>query len=319
MKTIVCICFILCILPLSGQDTFSFGMMGNYETAAHTFKLRNGSAKTMRITSIRSSCSCAVGNVDFREIPPGGIASVTCRIDLKSQEGETNKNFWVQLAWEDAKEKTAVATQAEADEFVLKGTEAEIVLRMTGVVRTRVKLSNSEAVFKDVSPVEIRLQGYAKEAVVTDVKIPADSLFAYSLAANGRSIVIRPKGELPNGSWVEHWTLSLNDDKVKELPLYVRALKEALIVPVPEAIYIRENLPRRQVILRPVDRKTVFNVTSAKIEPGGLEATAQNRKGRWIILLDNELQRKLPAECRLVITTDLEAQKTVVVPIRREK
>ena len=108
MKTIVCICFILCMMPLSGQDTFSFGTKGNYETAAHTFKLRNGSEKTMRITSIRSSCSCAVGDVDFREIPPGGIASVTCRIDLKSQEGETNKNFWVQLAWEDAKEKTAV-------------------------------------------------------------------------------------------------------------------------------------------------------------------------------------------------------------------
>ena len=122
---------------------------------------------------------------------------------------------------------------------------------------------------------------------------------------------------MTNGSWVEYWKLLLNDNEVKELPLYVRSLKDALIVPVPETVFIRENLSRRQVILRPVDRKMVFNVTSAKIEPGGLEAVAQNRKGRWFILLDTDLQRKLPDESRLVITTDVESQKTIVVEIKR--
>lgn len=311
------IAVVFCMLPLFGQDSYSFGTMGNYETASHTFRLRNGSTKMMRITSIRSSCSCAVGDVDFKEVPPGGSASVTCRIDLKSQEGETAKNFWVRLDWTDTAETAKIAEDDRKEAMTLKGNEMEIVLRMTGVVKTRVKLSNSEAIFKLPSPVEISLAGYAREASITGVKSPADSLFAYSLAANGRSMVIHPKGELPNGSWVEHWTLSLNDDKVKELPLYVRSLKEALIVPVPDTIYIRENLSRRQVILRPVDRKTTFNVLSAKIEPSGLDATAQNRKGRWIILLDTELQRKLPAECRLVITTDLDAQKTIVVPIKQ--
>ncbi len=317
MKIIVWIWLVLCMLSLCGQDTYSFGTMGNYESASHTFKLRNGSAKMMRRTSIRSSWSCAVGDVDFKEVPPGGNASVTCKIDLKSQEGETAKNFWVRLDWADTAETAKIAEDDGKEAMTLKGNETEIVLRMTGVVKTRVKLSSSEAVFKNPSPVEIALGGYAKEAAITAVKSPTDTLFAYRLAANGRSIVIKPKGELPNGSWVEHWTLSLNDDKVKELPLYVRSLKEALIVPVPESIVIRENLSRRQVILRPVDRKTAFNVTSAKIEPSGLDVVAQNRKGRWIILLDSELQRKLPAECRLVITTDLAEQATITVPIRR--
>ena len=317
MKISVWIWLLLCMLPLCGQDTFSFGTMSNYETASHTFKLRNGSTKMMRITSIRSSCSCAVGDVDFKEVPPSGSASVTCRINLKSQEGETTKNFWVRLSWEDGAEATKAAEDDGMGAMTLKGTETEIVLRMTGVVRTRVKLSGSEAVFKNTSPMEIALTGYAQETAITAVKTPDDTLFAFTLSTNGRTLVIRPKGELPNGSWVEHWTLSLNDDKVKELPLYVRSLKETLIVPVPEAIVIRENLSRRQVILRPVDRKTAFNVTSATIEPGGLEAIAQNRKGRWIILLDKELQHQLPDESRLVITTDLAAQKEIVVPIRR--
>ncbi len=317
MKTIAFVTFILCILPLFGQDTFSFGTKGNYETAAHMFKLRNGSGKTMRITSVRSSCSCAVGDVDFKEVPPGGSASVTCRIDLKSLEGETAKNFWVRLDWEDAAEAAKTAEDDGKEALTLKGNETEIVLRMTGVVRTRVKLSSPEAVFKNTTPVEISLAGYAKEAAITAVKTPADTLFAYRLAANGRSVVVKPKGELPNGSWVELWTLSINDDNVRELPLYVRSLKEALIVPVPDTIQIRGKLSRRQVILRPADRKTAFNVTSAKIEPIGLEASAQNRKGRWIILLDTELQRQLPAESRLVITTDLAEQTMITVPIRR--
>lgn len=317
MKIIVWIWLALCVLPLFGQDAYSFGTKGSHETVSHTFKLRNGSGKMMRITSIRSSCSCAVGDVDFKEVAPGGSASVTCRIDLKSQEGETAKNFWVRLDWADAAEAAKTAEDDGKEALTLKGNETEIVLRMTGVVKTRVKLSSPEAVFKNTTPVEISLAGYAKEAAITAVKTPADTLFAYSLAANGRSVVVKPKGELPNGSWVELWTLSINDDNVRELPLYVRSLKEALIVPVPDTIQIRGNLSRRQVILRPADRKTAFNVTSAKIEPIGLEASAQNRKGRWIILLDTELQRQLPAESRLVITTDLAEQTMITVPIRR--
>ncbi|MBQ9366589.1 MAG: DUF1573 domain-containing protein [Victivallales bacterium] len=303
---------------LAAQDAYDFGVAGNYETAAHTFRLMNGSAAAMKVSSVRSSCSCAVGKVDFQQIPPGGVASVNCKIDLKSLEGTVSKNFWVRLEWEKSAEVGAPKVMPADGEMLLRGTESEIVLRMNGTVRSRMKLSRDEVFFKGLESVEVRLLGYAKNATIRKVEQPEDSIFRYEVSEGRRGLVISPVGALPNGSWVEQWQLLFDDEKVTELPLRVRSLNMGKIACIPEELHWRSGRGKQQVILRSLDRNVDFQVLSATIKPDGAAVKAHRLgRGRWQVVVEGAVSQ-LSTDCRLVVTTDLPDQEKVVLPVHRE-
>ncbi len=83
-------------LPLSAIGTpvivadepeFNFGEQSNNQSIDHTFVIRNDGDSELRITNVRSSCGCTVGNITAREIPPGETSEITASYNLRGRRG----------------------------------------------------------------------------------------------------------------------------------------------------------------------------------------------------------------------------------------
>ena len=281
--------------------------------------MQNASQRTMRIPSVRSSCSCAVGKADFTEVPPGGTARVDCTIDLRNLSGDVKKHFWVQLAWSGKAVENIELVAPQKDAILLNGTESVIVLTMQGHVETWLKLDRTEAAFRDASPVTLSLEGKSK-AKMTEVIPPKDSLFQATVVADGRSLTVTPKGGLPHENVVEHWLVKTSDDKIAELPFTVSFVSQMLLQALPSELRLTQGdlASGRQIILRQRDRRKPVAVTSATLEPpvGTVELVKQG--GGWRVVLSKELLLALPAESELVIAMEGESLEPLRIPIIKE-
>ncbi len=60
-----------------------------------TFSVRNTGAAPVNLTKLDSSCSCLKVEADHREIPPGGVATITAVFDIQKLTGEAEKSVYV--------------------------------------------------------------------------------------------------------------------------------------------------------------------------------------------------------------------------------
>jgi len=54
----------------------------------HIFRVKNPTAKHVRVTEVRHSCSCTEGTIDSTELGPGETTDLHVRVDLRGRQGE---------------------------------------------------------------------------------------------------------------------------------------------------------------------------------------------------------------------------------------
>lgn len=63
---------------------------------SHTFRLENHGGRLLQIRNIRTSCGCTASDISTREIPAGGYATLTAKLDLTGRSGPQSEQIRIQ-------------------------------------------------------------------------------------------------------------------------------------------------------------------------------------------------------------------------------
>jgi hypothetical protein len=74
-----------------------FGTVPRGTTLIHQFRLKNTTSDTLHVSSVRSSCQCAVPTVGRAELQPGETTAVTVTIDTRKYSGSRVFTVFVQF------------------------------------------------------------------------------------------------------------------------------------------------------------------------------------------------------------------------------
>jgi hypothetical protein len=66
---------------------FNFGIVEQGESVRHNFRLTNGKSHIIKILKVTSSCSCAVAELDKKELAPGETIDIPVRVDTNGRSG----------------------------------------------------------------------------------------------------------------------------------------------------------------------------------------------------------------------------------------
>ncbi|MBR9975940.1 MAG: DUF1573 domain-containing protein [Bacteroidetes bacterium] len=132
-------------LVVEGGASHALGVITHADRPEHRFVLRNTSADTVRITSVRAGCGCTAAVLSGKTLPPGGEATIDVRFTpIRSTNGHVSKSISVYTENDDQKmyllriEADVVSSfeatpeKANLDTLVTRNV-AETVLKLTNV------------------------------------------------------------------------------------------------------------------------------------------------------------------------------------------
>lgn len=129
-------------LVVEGGTAHSFGTITHADRPEHRFVLRNTSADTVRITSVRASCGCTAAMVAGSTMPPGGEATIDVRFTpIRSTNGHVSKSI-------------SVYTENDRQKMYLLRIEADVV---SSFVATPEKANLDTLVTRNVATAVLKL------------------------------------------------------------------------------------------------------------------------------------------------------------------
>ena len=328
MKRIALIIIGLC-LSLTAEDAYHRRLLlppcDAYGSSTGKLKLVNGGDSPVRLRHVRYSCGCLTGKTPHEAIQPGGSAEMEFTLSPNGKGGQLRQKAWLEFEW-DRKAETVEAPQdvaAEKDGFVLTN-QIQVEVQVLLLSRLRLGLDVATLDFNDddaTASKSVQLTGSAKEAVVTDVKRPANSQFRHVLSEDGRSLKITAVYDRrsPKRHVMENWTLMTSDEQVPQLVLSLNLHVKHDFTVIPDAIEFNSNgkLPLNGCLLV----KSVNSRQPVKV----LRAVWENADGKIEIReLPHGLMRlaysleKMPEKGKaaaLRIQTDSKRQEEILVPV----
>lgn len=124
------------------KQRHDFGTVVRGAEAEHRFELKNDYKKTVHIGDVRSSCGCTEASVTRHIMSPGETSAVVAMLDTKSFTGQNSATIKVVFD---------------------KPFSAEVQLRVSGYIRTDIRLDPLQADFGEVGPGDPR----EREVIVT--------------------------------------------------------------------------------------------------------------------------------------------------------
>jgi hypothetical protein len=121
-------CILLFLLVLGGNPGYSqnkeevkkeqnpyfwdFGQVSQGKLLEHTFKLKNDSSDTLRITGIHTSCGCTTSQIEKTEISPGESVNIQVRFNTKGYSGTKEQFVYIHT---DQQENPTIKLTLKAD------------------------------------------------------------------------------------------------------------------------------------------------------------------------------------------------------------
>ena len=270
----------------------------------------NHTAAVRRVAKVATSCACltarVLGAADATErVPPGAVLPFVLTLNPAGMEGRITKTASVTL--DDGSVETMVI-----------GAD----------VRTRLKLSPSDAAFGVIGPkdmgrtVTAKLKGeVAERAKIIGVKGPEHPFFDVTMTEDGKGVAVRFQDvggrgatALPGGH-VETWIVVTDDEEIPEIafPVSVTIAGDIAVSPHVLTVAADEGVCSRMVMVRGA------KVLSAETLPrkwGDVRIEARSLNG-WRICIENID----PSEVRQFskkpfLKINLSGMESVEIPLR---
>ncbi len=84
-----------CFAQQPDAYTWDFGRIKQGEIVAHSFSLKNESAKTLNITAVNTSCGCTLSEVKNKALEPQGSTLVEVKFNSKGYSGNVQQFVYV--------------------------------------------------------------------------------------------------------------------------------------------------------------------------------------------------------------------------------
>ena len=275
----------------------------------------NRTAAARTVAKVMTSCACLtaeiVGRTGETPVPSGGVLPFVLTLNPAGMEGRITKT--ASVTFDDGSVETMVV---EAD------------------VRTRLKLSPSDAAFGVIGPKDLgrtvtaNLTGeIAERSKVVGVKGPEHPFFDVAVAEDGKGLEVRFRdgggafGDRPlPGGHVETWIVRTDDDEIPEIafPVSVTIAGDVAVSPQVLTVSANEGVCSRMVTLR---GKKAFTVQGARTMPrkwGEVKVEKRPLNG-WMIRVSeidpNEL-RQFSKRPYLLVRTDCPEMESFEIPMR---
>lgn len=303
---------VLMMCPLSGLSTETKSVVYAHRPFVVQVAVTNHTTATRKVVKVATSCACltakCVAQAGDTSVPPGGVLPFELTLNPAGMEGLVTK--------------TASVTFDD-------GSVETMVVEVN--VRTRLKLSSSDAAFGVITPKDMgrmitaKLKGeIAEQATIMGVKGPEHPFFEVLVAEDGKGVEARFRhdgGDRPlTGGHVETWILQTNDEEIPEIAFPVSATIAGDIAVSPQVLTVtaEEGVCSRMVTLR---GNNTFAVLGARTMPRSWgEVTVVKRPlNGWMIRIvgidPNEL-RQFSKRPYLEVRTDCPEMETFGIPMR---
>ena len=272
----------------------------------------NRTAAVRMVTRVATSCACltaeCVARTGETPIPPGGVLSFVLTLNPTGMEGRITKT--ASVTFDDGSVETMVV---EAD------------------VRTRLKLSPSDAAYGVIGPTDMertiiaKLKGeVAERAKIVGVKGPEHPFFDVAVTADGKSVEVRfqggggrgaPGGRPLPGGHVENWIVRTDDEEIPEIafPVSVTIARNIAVSPHVLTVAAGEGVCSRMVMVRGA------KVLSAETLPrkwGDVRIEARPLNG-WRICIENVDPNEVRQFSKKpFLKVNLSGMESVEIPLR---
>lgn len=262
------------------QTEYHFGVMDDNATMQHSFVFRNEGDGVLKLTPGATTCRCTVVNLPETEIPPGGSTEVTIEWNSKHQAGPYRQSATIHTNDPD---------------------RPTVVLSISGEVRSALKVSPLELVFRNVR---------VGESVHGEIKI-----FAY--IAHDFQILSHEWKDTQGGPQFEVLIKPLSSEELKEaapaqagVTIQVRSKPLAAQGTYAQKLLLKTNLPENPLVEIPVEVSVVSDISI--FGPGW------NEKNGILtfptIRRTQEAERKLFLACRGPLSQQIRYQIVTVEP-----
>ena len=323
--TIIALC-----LSLAAEDAYHRRLLlppcDAYGNSTGKLKLVNGGDRPVRLRHVRYSCGCLSGKSPQEAILPGGSAEMEFTLTPNGKGGQLRQKAWLEFDW-DRKAEVVETPQDIAVEgkALLLTNQIQVEVQVLLLSRLRLGLDVATLDFNDDDAAVskcVQLTGFAKEAVIKDVKRPANSCFRYELSEDRRRLSITAiiDRRSPKRHVMENWTLMTSDEQVPQLTVSLNLHVKHDFTVTPDVIEFNGRLPLNGCLLvksmnqrKPVKvLKAVWKDAEGKVElkelPHGLTRIAYTLE-------------KLPDEATasLLLGTSSAMQPEVNIPVVKDK
>lgn len=322
--TIIALC-----LSLAAEDAYHRRLLlppcDAYGNSTGKLKLVNGGDRPVRLRHVRYSCGCLSGKTPQEAILPGGSAEVEFTLSPNGKGGQLRQKAWLEFEW-DRKAEAVETPQGIAVEgkALLLTNQVQVEVQVLLLSRLRLGLDVAMLDFNDDDAAvskSVQLTGSAKDAVIKDVKRPANSCFRYELSEDRRMLSITAVVDRlsPKRHVMEKWTLMTSDEQVPQLTVSLNLHVKHDFTVTPDVIEFNGRLPLNGCLLvksmnqrKPVKvLKAVWENADGKVElkelPHGLTRIAYT--------LDKLPEAGKTAMLRL--ETDSKLQEEVVIVVEQ--
>lgn len=326
MRLIALIIIGLC-LSLVAEDAYHRRLLlppcDAYGSSTGKLKLVNGGDRPVRLRHVRYSCGCLSGKFSQEAIPPGGSVEMEFTLSPNGKGGQLRQKAWLEFEW-DKKAETVESPQSIATESngLVLTNQIQVEVQVLLLSRLRLGLDVATLDFNDENAMvsrTVQLTGSAKEAVVTEIKRPANSLFKYEFSEDKRSLSITAVMDYrsPKRHLMENWTLVTSDEQVPQLNLSLNLHIKHDFTVTPDFIDFNGKLPLKGCLLvKSLNPRKSVSVLQAVWENG--EGKVEIRKlPRGLTRIDYSLEKITEGEKNIALrmNTDSKLQEEVVIVV----
>jgi hypothetical protein len=229
----------------------------------------------------------------------------------------------LEFKWDKKAETVEIPQGIAAEtEGVVLTNQIQVEVQVLLLSRLRLGLNVTTLDFNDENamvPRTVQLTGSAKEAVVTEVKRPANSRFKYEFSEDKRSLAITAVMDhrSPKRHVMENWTLLTSDEQIPQLTLSLNLHVKHDFTVTPDSIELNGKLPLKGCLLvKPLNPRKAISVSQAVWENG--EGKVEIRKlPRGLTRIDYSLEKITDEKKNIVLrmNTDSKLQEEVVVVV----
>lgn len=251
------------LFPVKNHD---FGTVAVASKSEFRFPIHNQTDRTLRISSVRTSCGCTTATIESEYIEPGQVGAVLAKFNTDTHRGQKGATI------------TVVIDQPRF---------AEVRLRVDGYIRKDLVFSPGAVDFGKVSSgqesVKVVRLAYAGRSdwEVVDVQSRLPWVSA-KIDLEGRSginatylLSVRIDPAAPQGSFRDELIVVTNDRNKPRVPLLVSGELESELVVSPQSLAMGEVKPGEVVEKRLVVRgKTPFLIESIRAKGWEIEFDA---------------------------------------------
>jgi hypothetical protein len=276
-----------------------FGSVPRGPTLTHSFRLKNSTDRTVRISGVRVSCGCVSAVALTNELAPGQSTAVQANMDTRRFTGVKSVTVYVQFdqpqweevrLWVQANARDDLSVQPEALSFgrARRGSVPTNSVTVSFVGNPQWAISDVE---KESHYIETSLREVRRDA----------GEVSYQLTAQIRS-------DAPVGKWYSDVWLKTNDPGMPKIRVPLTVEIESGLTVSPSTVALGSVQPgaeaQRKVILRGVKP---FRITRIEGTDDQLSVQDANAESKPVHVLTVTLKPKAAGEVdrKLKIVTDL--------------